>query len=104
MSPGSTPRTTRAEWYLVRSLAAIGPRFLAGCARFCSLFPAGAALLILSAAFPAPAADPAVGPNPLVLTFNIVAVDARGAPVRDLRDTDLRIWDDGKRMPAAFCR
>ena len=42
-------------------------------------------------------------PSPL-LTFHIVVFDAKGAPVRDLRDSDLRIWDDGKRMPAASCR
>lgn len=84
---------------------AIRPRVLAGCVLFCNLFPPTApALLILGTAFPAAAADPAVESKSPVVTFNIVAVDAKGAPVRDLRATDLRIWDDGKRMPAAFCR
>ncbi|MGD0868369.1 MAG: VWA domain-containing protein [Bryobacteraceae bacterium] len=38
------------------------------------------------------------------LTFNIVAQDAKGGPAADLRDTDLRIYDDGKLMHPAFCR
>ena len=39
-----------------------------------------------------------------ILTFDIVALDSKGAPYRDLRALDLDIRDDGKPMHAAFCR
>jgi len=37
------------------------------------------------------------------LTFQVVVTDAKGGPPGDLRDTDLTIYDDGKRVPAMFC-
>jgi VWFA-related protein len=50
---------------------------------------------------PADYLDPYSAPR---LTFNLVAVDAKGAPLRELRAADLRIYDDGRLMQAAFCR
>src|SRR5271157_5532021 len=38
------------------------------------------------------------------LTFNVVALDGKGGPVGGLQAADLRIYDDGKPMHAAFCR
>jgi len=43
-------------------------------------------------------------PQAPLLVFNMVALDAKGAPVDGLKETDLRIYDDGKVMHAAFCR
>ena len=43
-------------------------------------------------------------PQAPLLIFNMVALDAKGAPVPGLKDADLRIYDDGKPMHAAFCR
>jgi len=39
-----------------------------------------------------------------MLTFNVVAQDAKGDPVRELYAGDLRLYDDGKLMSVAFCR
>lgn len=39
-----------------------------------------------------------------LLTFDLVAYDTKGVPFRNLRDVDLDIRDDGKPMPAVFCR
>jgi VWFA-related protein len=39
-----------------------------------------------------------------MLTFDIVAFDAKGAAYRDLRPVDLDIRDEGKAMHAVFCR
>jgi VWFA-related protein len=49
---------------------------------------------------------PSAHPEPKapLLIFNMVALDAKGAPLEGLRDTDLRLYDDGKVMHPAFCR
>ncbi len=60
--------------------------------------------LFLGAFFTAiPQSSQAQPPRPL-LTFNLVALDAKGRPLRELPASDLRIYDDGKLMQAAFCR
>ena len=59
--------------------------------------------LFLGASFGAIAASPQAEPHRPMLTFNVVALDAKGAPLRELPAADLRIYDDGKLMQAAFC-
>lgn len=61
-------------------------------------------LLALALSCAALTASPRAEPAGPLLTFNVIAVDAKGSPVRDLKTTDLRIYDDGKLMRAAFCR
>jgi len=60
--------------------------------------------LLLGASLAAAAESPQPEPQRPLLTFNIVALDSKGAPLRELPATDLRIYDDGKLMQAAFCR
>lgn len=50
-----------------------------------------------------PKSLPDIGSAPL-MTFNLVALDAKGEPVRNLRASDLDIRNDGKLMQAVFCR
>jgi len=60
--------------------------------------------LFLGASLAAIAQSPQAQPPRPLLTFNVVALDAKGAPIRDLPAAGLRISDDGKPMQAAFCR
>lgn len=48
--------------------------------------------------------EPRAEPQGPLLTFNIVVHDAKGEPFPDLRNIDLDIRDDGKKMRAVFCR
>ena len=57
-------------------------------------------LLALALSCAALTASPRAEPAGPLLTFNVIAVDAKGSPVRDLKTTDLRIYDDGKLMRA----
>ena len=61
-------------------------------------------VLFLGASPAAIAQSPQAEPSRPVLTFNVVALDAKGAPLREFPAADLRIYDDGKLMQAAFCR
>src|ERR1019366_7674156 len=61
-------------------------------------------LFSLTACLAGIATNAQTGAQPPLLTFNVVAVDAKGAPLRDLRASDLHISDDGKPMQIAFCR
>lgn len=46
----------------------------------------------------------AVAPQGPVITLQLVVLDAKGEPVRGLRNIDIDIRDDGKPMRAVFCR
>jgi VWFA-related protein len=63
----------------------------------------GAALVLSIAALAAVAKSPRIEPQHPLLAFNIFAFDAKGAPVRDLRPDQVRIYDDGQLAPASFC-
>jgi len=60
--------------------------------------------LFLGASLAAIAQSPQSQPSHPLLTFTLVALDAKGGPFRELPASDLRIYDDGMLLPAAFCR
>ena len=62
-----------------------------------------AALIVSLAALAAVAKSPRIEPQHPLLAFNLFAFDAKGAPVRDLRPDQIRIFDDGQLVPASFC-
>lgn len=61
-------------------------------------------MLLLGAFLGAIAESPQAEPQHPLLTFNVVALDAKGGPLPELPAADLRIYDDGKLMRAVFCR